>query len=226
MVFKMNKTLLLFLFLFLVRTTNLLAQENEIFYLLGIRGGTQDLEAPMPGQRKEEGFLLEMESRHGETEDREEKVQVMEGIFEFLKWSDNVGSGFRIQVGNYKKEYDFADTSYARFQVKSFLYGFAMYYDWGWIQPSFTIGSGAYGMNFSQNILQKEGEQAGEKVTTSYSASTSDVLFYEFGFRVPMGGGGLMFAWQAIRARMKVRTFGKFIELGGTAQLVGLYYAF
>ena len=222
----MKKSLLFFCLVFLLDTRNLLAQENEIFYLLGIRAGTQDLETSLPGQRKEEGFLLEMERRHGKTEQRKEKAEVKEGIFEFLKWSESVGSGFRLQIGGYDKEYKFDDTSSAKFRVQSILYGFAVYYDWGWMQPSFSIGSGTYGMRFSQSIFQTQGKQAGQKEVTSYSASTSDVLFYELGFRIPMGSGGLLFAYQAIRARMKIRTFGKFIELGGTAQLVGLYYAF
>ena len=220
------KKLLLVFFLLILLWGNFSAQADEIFYLLGVRTGTQDLETSLSGQRKEEGFLLEMERRHGKTEQRKEKVQVTEGIFEFLKWSDHVGSGFRLQVGGYEKEYQFEDSSSATFLVQSVLYGFAVYYDWGWLQPSFSIGSGTYGMKFSQNIFQTEGDKKGQKEMTSYSASTSDVLFYEFGFRIPMGEGGLLFAWQAVRARMKVRTFGKFIELGGTAQVAGLYYAF
>ncbi len=196
---------------------------GQVSSFLTLKSGSQNTGLPAPGVGTADEYLEEIEKSHGSLED--DRLVVPTAIaYDFFLPQGGGASGFSLELNRYTKAYHFEDDSNVQLNVQGLLYGFSFYINGDFLLPYFSLGSGGYNVKIREKLVNSDGNPS--KTTASYLDSAPSVFYYELGSRFSLGDWGFLIAWRATASKIKVRTLGKRLELGGQSALLGIYYAF
>lgn len=196
---------------------------DQNFYFFIFKMGSQNTAQTPALIGKADQYLKTIADDHGNRK-QDRLVNPIAVSFDLYRVDDAFATGFGLEINRYTKTYSFEDNSKIELETQGFLYGLSTYYRGNFWFPYFALGSGGYSVKIREKLLNTD--QGEETTHASFIASAPNVLYYELGIRVPLGDWGVMTSWRATAARLKVKTVGKKLELGGQTTFLGAYYAF
>ena len=196
---------------------------EQVFYFLSLKGGSQNTGQPAPLISSNDRYLEKIKEDHG-TWNEDRLADPIAISFDFYQVSGSLATGFGMELNRYNKNYSFNDQSSVKLEVQGVLFAFSTFYRGDYWFPYLALGTGGYSMKIREKLVNTAQDE--ENTTASFIDAAPSVFYYELGSRFPLGEWGFLVAWRATSAKLKVKTIGKRLELGGQTTFLGFYYSF
>lgn len=197
---------------------NAVAQDSGNNYFMSIQSGVQNT-----GLSTNDDYLEKLAEDHGNVnEDRIANPLVV--TLEFYRGYGSVGAGFTLESHRYAKKYSFPDESSVHVAASGVIYSFNFHYLGDIFMPFLGFGSGTYTADISERLMPSTSSESRTRARVRASNPTS--LLGKIGMRIPLGYCGFILTWYTISAPVTVPTEKRSFELGGDANLLGVYCGF
>lgn len=198
---------------------------DQNFYMINFKLATQDTGSPAPLIGHADSYIREIKEEHGSVSG-DRRVMPVALSFEFYKAHNVFASGFGIETLQYSKGYDFSDGSSVQLNTSAILFSLSTYYRGGFWFPYLSLGTGTYSAKVREKLFFPD-DPTESTTKASFIDSAPNVFFYELGVRFPiLETWGMLFAWRAVSAPLKVQTIGERLELGGQSFILGGYASY